>query len=52
MSGRAVGKVRDAGHRSGLDACAGKMRSKSLCWQNADQTCAGKMLIKIVVAKC
>ena len=37
MSGRALGKPRDAGDEGGLEACAGKLRSKGLCWQSAEQ---------------
>ena len=37
MSGRALGKPRDAGDRGGLEACAGKMQSKGLCWKSAER---------------
>ena len=51
MSGRVLGKPRDAGHRAGHEACAGKVWSKgelAKCaaprWQNAEQG--------LVLAKC
>ena len=54
MSGRSLGKPRDAGDRGGFEVCsgkcganvsrqsaereAGKMRSKTLYWRSAEQT--------------
>ena len=37
MPGRDLGTTIGAGDRGGLEVCAGKMRSKGVCWQSAER---------------